>query len=154
MTTKEARAGRVNTPPKDSYRVYHADLIAQLEGDPGKLFLLHAIAHFRWDHETPRDHWESYWNVDKRAPDHDRDHLWNHDYWDRVWNMRNKARRVIQGAEPWPRWALRWRAFQELRYYHGRRKRPAWLDAPDDDAPRGIQARLASARRARRKAVR
>lgn len=139
MTTKEARAGRVNTPPKNSYRVYHADLIAQLEGDPGKLFLLHAIAFFDWG-DTPRDTGDAF-DID-------------HEFWARHWNMREKARRVIQGAEPWPRWAVRWRAFQELRYHHGRRKRPAWLDAPDDDAPRGIQAQLASARRARRKAVR
>ncbi len=139
MPTKEARAGRVNTPPTSSYRVYHADLIAQLEGDPGKLFLLHAIAFFDWG-DTPRDTGD--------APDID------HDYWERQWHMREKARRVIQGAEPWPRWAIRWKAFQELRYHHGRRKRPAWFDAPDDNAPRGIKAQLTAARRARRKAVR
>lgn len=136
MTTKEARAGRVNTPPKDSYRVYHADLMARLEGDPGKLFLLHAIAFFDWG-DTPRETGDAF-DID-------------HDYWERHWHMREKARRIIQGIDPWPTWALRWRAFQELRYYHGRRKRPAWLDAPKRAS---IKSNLADARRERRKARR
>lgn len=117
MTTKEAAAARVNTPQRNSYRVYHADLLAQLEGDPGKLFLLHAIAFFDWGDE-PRETGD--------AADID------HDYWERHWHMREKARRVIQGAEPFPTWARRWKAMQELRYYHGRRKRPAWLDGSRD----------------------
>lgn len=117
MTMPATSQRGVNTASKNSYRVYHADLLAQLEGDPGKLFLLHAIAFFDWG-DTPRDTGDAF-DID-------------HDYWQRHWHMREKARRVIQGAEPWPAWARRWKAFQELRYYahKGRRKRPAWLDAP------------------------
>jgi len=130
MSTKEASLGEVTTPQKDSYRVYHANLMARLEGDVGLLFLLHAILHFRWDHQPLRNFWECYWNEDKRTPDELRtDYELDCNYWDRVWNMRSKARRIIDGREPWPREFRQWKAMQELRYYHGRRARPPWLDS-------------------------
>lgn len=150
MTTKEAASGQVNAPRKDSYSDYLDRLFALLERDPGKLFLLSAILHFRWEHETPRTFWERYWNEDKRTPDDLRtDYDIDYNYWDRVWNMRGKARRVIQGLEPWPPEFLPWKGMQELLYYHGRRrKRPVWLDA---NASRvSIKSSLADARRERR----
>lgn len=140
------------TPPQKSYRAYHADLMARLEGEVGLMFLLHAILHFRADHQPLRTFWERYWNEDKRTPDDLRtEYDIDYNYWDRAWNMRNKAGRIIQGVEPWPRAFLPWKGMQELRYHHGRRTRPPWLDYEDDDDAFADDVRTAAWSRPKRK---
>ncbi|MBN8606227.1 MAG: hypothetical protein J0L81_04855 [Caulobacterales bacterium] len=119
MPTKGTPHGQVNGSREKSYRAYHDALMARLEGDVGLLFLLHAIHKFDW-RDTPRDTGDAF-DID-------------HDYWERHWHMREKARRMIQGVEPWPRDFLPWKQRRETLYYLGIGKRPPWLDSEHDDS--------------------
>lgn len=44
----------------------------------------------------------------------------------------SQAREIVEGRAKWPSALLVWKAFQELRHFHGAGERPApaWLDAP------------------------
>lgn len=152
MTHTQKYQGQVNGHREKSYRAYHDALMARLEGDVGLLFLLHAILHFRWDHQPLRNGWQRYWNEDKRASDAERQANpdFDHDYWDRTWNMREKARRVIEGREPWPRDFVPWKQRRETLYYLGIGKRPPWLDCDDDPTPFAARLRTRPAQRLKR----
>lgn len=43
----------------------------------------------------------------------------------------SQAREIVEGRAKWPSALLAWKAFQELRHFHGAGERPApaWLDA-------------------------
>lgn len=89
------------------------------------LWLMTALDHYRRDDQHCRDIWDKHANV---RLDAGRDALLEHDYWRRTWNMREKARRIIEGRQPWPAELLVWKLYKELRFSAGD-ECPAWLDA-------------------------
>lgn len=61
-----------------------------------------------------------------------------------MWEMRERARAIIEGREPWPEYLLPYKSIRENAYYHGRRKVeiPTWLDPDNWTYEQRAQARL------------
>jgi len=118
-----------------TYGEYLDGLFAEMERRPSLLWLAHYLRYY-----GSRDRFPHYTERDATPPDlkgieaAGYDWLWHR----RQWLSRERARRIIEGVEPWPQRLLGWKHFTELRYYHGSlAQMPGWLDPANNPGPDG-----------------
>ncbi|GIK49265.1 MAG: hypothetical protein BroJett013_19620 [Alphaproteobacteria bacterium] len=140
MTTPQlSRAGTQHPARKkmrQTYGEYLDGLFAEMERRPSLLWLAHYLLYY-----GSRDRFPHFTERDATPPDLKAIEAAGYDWtWPRrQWLSRERARRIIEGREPWPRRLLGWKHFMELRYYHGSLAQvPGWLDSrnwPDPTTP-------------------
>ena len=137
MTTPQLSRCRRQHPARkkasQTYGEYLTDLFAEMERRPSLLWLSHYLFFY-----GSRDRFPRYTERDAAPPDLKAIEAAGYDWtWHRrQWLSRERARRIIEGAEPWPQRLLGWKHFMELRYYQGARGRmPGWVDPANNPGP-------------------
>lgn len=164
MQTTTTQRAVEQRPRAGTYGEYLDGLFAEMQRRPSLAYLAAYLRDYGRERALL-----PYTARDATAPDVKAIHARGCDwlYEQRLWDIREHARAIIEGAEPWPQRLMAWKVISELRYYHGGGRRPAWLDPrdwPDPTRPpeyrepksrkavSAIKARINAKRRERRAA--